>query len=144
MPGIKLLIAVVIAVVVMATNISAKKGVLDTCNYNIGGKACSDCCGRALAHCKLYCRNLGCNPYQKGVCNVNDKNKYYMHSYRAKDCPTKCGSKGRRTLESDEPSVTVNSRDFCDSCVKRVLQSCEEPECNRYAVIRQMCGNACL
>ena len=142
--GMKILIAVVMTVVVLATGASSTKDVRDICNYNIGGAKCSACCGRALVHCKLYCKNLGCDPYQKGVCDVKNSNKYFMYSFRAKGCPT-CMNDRRRTLESDDPSaVAVNSRGFCDSCVKRALQNCQGPECNPSAVIQRTCGKGCL
>ncbi|CAB4004668.1 Hypothetical predicted protein, partial [Paramuricea clavata] len=101
--GMKILIAVVMTVVVLATSASSTKDVRDICNYNIGGAKCSACCGRALAHCKLYCINLGCDPNQKGVCDVKNSNK-------ARGCPT-CMNDRRRTLESDDPSAVVNSHD---------------------------------
>ncbi|CAB4008887.1 Hypothetical predicted protein [Paramuricea clavata] len=105
--GMKLLIAVVITVVVLATSASSTKDVRVICNYKISGKKCSDCCGRAYTHCKIYCKNLGCDPYQPHVCDVKNSNKYFMYSFNAKGCST-CTDNRRRSFESNDPSAVVN------------------------------------
>ena len=143
MSAAKILTAVVIVVAVTET--VAKLTVQQKCNYNIGGPKCSACCGRALRHCRLYCKNIGCNQFEPGVCDVKDSNKYFMYSFKAKGCDT-CMNNGRRTLEdNDEPSsYFASARDLCNICEQHALESCRASKCQDLAVWTQrLCENVC-